>query len=226
MESFVPVDAPPASDWRGPRPDGLAAGLWAAVRPTADTLAGLSLPNGTAIHGSDGRLLGWESGNGSDHDLGQLWLSCARQFPSTGLWPICDADELTLFRGWDGFRVDGQPYWRDPHAVPSDAFDAFNLPDRRRYFHRQDEPDSFRERLEDLGLRDTSMTLAEGSTLPENALARLVAPRAPERLTLVACPRPADSVLLLDFGVANDAATPGSSSECFAPGRRDSGCCP
>lgn len=34
-------------------------------------------------------------------------------------------------------------------------------------------------------------------------------PDAPERLTLVACRRPADAVLMLDFGVPNDDGTPG-----------------
>ncbi len=96
------------------------------------------------------------------------------------------------------------------YALPSDAYDAYNIADRRDYFQSpRDEPASFGELLADLGLKDTSRTPAEGSPIPENPLSRLVAPDAPERLTLAACQRPADAVLILDFGVANGHATPG-----------------
>lgn len=201
MEPFISVDAPPASDWESARPDDLHPQFWAETRPTEETLAQLSLPDGRVVHGSDGQLLGWESGEVQDCDLGALWVSCAQRFSETGLWPICDAWEVDPYRRWNGPGWDGKPYWRDPYRVPSDVYDAVNLPDRQDYFQEPDfGAEYFRELMEDSGLRDLTMTLARGSVLAEVPMARLVAPQTPERLTLVACRRPADAVFVLDFG--------------------------
>ncbi|MDH6284280.1 DUF4253 domain-containing protein [Prescottella agglutinans] len=206
--SPISVDAPPASDWSGPRPAGLHPHLWAETRATNATLDGLSLPDGTVVYGSDGQVLGWES-SGETRELGELWLRCAQQFPSTGLWPICDGGRLGPSRGWNFLTADCKPYWQDPYAIPSDVYDAVNIADRNDYFDSSQGPDYFRELLRDLDLNDTSMKLAEGSAIPPDPLRRLIAPDAPTELTLVACQRPSDAVLLLDFGVANDDATPG-----------------
>ena len=102
MEPFISVDAPPASDWESARPDDLHPQFWAETRPTEETLAQLSLPDGRVVHGSDGQLLGWESGEVQDCDLGALWVSCAQRFSDTGLWPICDAWEVDPYRRWNG----------------------------------------------------------------------------------------------------------------------------
>lgn len=213
METAVPVDAAPATSWEATRPDALSPQLWAETRPTDATLAMLALPDGSVVRGVDGELLGWESGNVAGRDLADLWLTCARQFPSTGLWPICDARGLQPKRGWDFLTEDGKPYWLDPYAVPSDVYDTVNIADREHYFQDpDDEPDFYKELLKDCGVKDTSMTLAQAVAVPDNALTLLTTPAnfyAAKQLTLVACRRPADAVLLLDFGVANDAATPG-----------------
>lgn len=87
-------------------------------------------------------------------------------------------------------------------------YDAANTPDRQDYL--DDAPGySFRELMAEFGVTDTDRTLAEASKIPAAPLLGLVAPAPHERVTLVACRRPADAVLLLDFGVPNDNATPG-----------------
>lgn len=205
------MDAPPASDWRAPRPAGLMPQLWAKVRPTPSTLADLRLPPGKVVYGAGGHLLGWRSAPDSVLDLSELWLYCARRFPQTGLWPICDSrSALKPGRSWHRTRTDDdRPYWQDPYAVPSDVYDAAYTADRWGYFNDPDEPGFHQKLLSDFGLTDTSMVLAEASAPPEDPLRALVAPEAAESLTLVACRRPADAILLLDFGVPNDHATPG-----------------
>ncbi len=107
-------------------------------------------------------------------------------------------------------REDGTPDWLDPYAVPRDVYDGVNVPDRGTYFHVSPEahPDHFREAMEEFGLPATK-TLARASRLPGEPLGRLMAPEHSERLSLVACRRPADAALILDFGVANGVATPG-----------------
>lgn len=212
MEHLVSVDAPPAMDWSEGRPAGLAQQLWAESRPTAATLAQLALPEGSVTHGLDGQLLGWTSSPDANCDLGELWLACARQFPHTGLWPICDtAFPLKPGRGWHLLEeTDGRSHWSNPYEMPSDVYDAANTADRGDYFdYFDDEPDFFREMMQECGLKETDMTLADASVFPEDPLGLLTVPDAPKSLTLVACRRPADAVLLLDFGVANDDATPG-----------------
>lgn len=111
-------------------------------------------------------------------------------------------------RRWQG-TDDRRTRWLDPYAVPSDVYDAANTPDRRYYFHDDGGSGFFRELMNDCGFEEADMKLARASTLPADPLGRLTTPENPDRLTLVACRRPADAVLLLDFGVANDAATPG-----------------
>lgn len=209
VSEFVPVDAPPAADWSAPRPTGLAPQLWAWARPTDATIASLGLPDGALVHGADSQLLGWVSTPGSDADLGEVWLRCARSFPATGLWPICDTVALRPGRAWDHVEVDGRPIWRDPYAVPSDVYDAANTADRQDYFDGPDGELDHRELLAEFGLAEADRRLPEASVMPADLLRRLVAPVPPRRLTLVACRRPSDAVLLLDFGVANDDATPG-----------------
>lgn len=183
--------------------------MWAATRPTDASLAGLALPDGAVVHGIDGQLLGWESAAGVRGDLSQLWLRCALEFPSTGLWPLCDSVRIRPTRAWDHPRTDeGRPYWRDPYAVPADVYHAAGTADRDGYL--DDTPDcSMRELMEEFGLTSTDQTLALASVLPNPLLRRLVAPAAPKRICLVACRRPSDVVLLLDFGIPNDDATPG-----------------
>ncbi|MDR1806726.1 MAG: DUF4253 domain-containing protein [Propionibacteriaceae bacterium] len=214
MDSLLPVDGPPATGWLASRPAALDPSLWAETRPTDQTLVALALPRGQAVHGLDGQLLGWESGQDTDCDLGELWLSCARRFPDTGLWPIVDSRfGLHPGRHWHDLTTDdGRPYWRDPYAVPSDVYDAVNCADRADYHHdfdADDESEPLDQLLQDLGLPVADTTLAEASTFPDDPLARLVAPKVWKSLTLVACRRPADSLLVLDFGVPNDNATPG-----------------
>lgn len=213
METAVPVNAAPATSWDATRPDALSPQLWTETRPTVATLAMLALPDGSVVRGVDGELLGWESGNVAGQNLADLWLTCARQFPSTGLWPICDARGLEPTRGWEFLTEDGKPYWLDPYAVPNDVYDAITLADREYYFQDpDDDPDFSKELLKNCGVNDTSMTLAQAMPLPDDALTSLATPAnffAAKHLTLVACRRPADAVLLLDFGVANDDATPG-----------------
>lgn len=212
VKSAASVDAPPATAWDASRPDGLSPPLWADTRPTEETLANLSLPEGTVVHGNDSQLLGWESGH-TDSDLAALWLTCAQQFPSTGLWPICDAPGLGPTRRWNLLMDDGRPHWLDPYALPSDVYDAVNVADRQDYFQDpEDDPDFHQEVMKDYGIKDTSMTLAQATPMPADPLSALMTPSdsfAPTRLTLVACRRPSDAVLVLDFGVANDSATPG-----------------
>lgn len=212
VKKSVPVDAAPATSWDDSRPDDLAPQLWAGSRPTDESLAGLPLPEGSSVYGADGRLLGWESRE-SDRDLADLWLTCARKFPMTGLWPICDANELSPMRCWDCVSDDGKPDWLDPYAIPTDVYDVVNVADRVGYFcDPHDEPELYLELLEDCGIKDTSLTLARATPMPANPLSLLATPDgfyAPKSLTLVACRRPSDSVLLLDFGVPNAAATPG-----------------
>lgn len=209
MASPNAVDAPPASRWSEPRPAGLAPQLWAHTRPTDATLAGLQLPSGIATYGDDGRLLAWRSAPGALPDPGELWLRCARQFPETGLWPLCGSNwsDFATERAW------GQ-HTSDPYALATDVYQAAALSDRSD----DDEPDFTRELLEGFGLKDTSMTIARRPPWPKDPLSRLVAPddanypahpEWPGELTLAACRRPADAVFLCDFGVTNNSATPG-----------------
>lgn len=100
IDECVAVDAPPATGWHETRPEGLDPQLWAHARPTDEVLARLSLPDGAAVHGRDGRLLGWESASDVGGDLGELWLRCARMFPRTGLWPVCNALDIDPVRRW------------------------------------------------------------------------------------------------------------------------------
>ncbi|MDR0592544.1 MAG: DUF4253 domain-containing protein [Bifidobacteriaceae bacterium] len=86
-------------------------------------------------------------------------------------------------------------------------YDFDNQPDREE-FCRWSRWDSG-EDLRDYGLTDTSLTLATGPPMPADILSRLAVPAQPERLSLLACRRPADAVFILDFGVANDDAPPG-----------------
>ena len=211
VEGFVAVDAPPASGWNAERPEGLAAQLWAHARPDDVTLGGLGLPDGTVIRGADGSVLGWESAPELEADLSKLWLRCAQSFPSTGLWPICDTGPLRPFRAWDLGRTDtGEPFWLAPYALPTDVYDAVNTADREDYFRDGgDDPDFFLTLLQDFGLAQTGMQLAEAERMPTDPLSGLLPPPPPQRLTLVACRRPADAALLLDFGIPNDAVTPG-----------------
>lgn len=134
-------------------------------------------------------------------------------------WPV--ATVLVQLEVRPPIRRRWQAAWLDPYAVPTDVYDALNLPDRRNYLiDPWDGPDEIRALLEDVGLNDTSMTLAIPASWPSDPLGQLSAPEEskhlirlavgePGELTLVACRRPADAVLLRDFGVANDDAPPG-----------------
>ncbi len=217
MHATPYVDAPPATQWAQPRPTELNPQLWATHRPTDETFATLELPAGTVIRRHDGSPLAWMSAVGQE-GLAELWLRCAKQFPETGLWPVLndrrwlkeDPEPFDTNRGWEFLGNNGKPYWRAPYAVPDDVYDAFNLPDRENYFGDPDWlPVSFHNRMNEIDLRVTDMELADASSIPTDALARLTTPRNAEQLTLVACRRPADSVLILDFGVANGDATLG-----------------
>lgn len=203
------VDGPPASDWFESRPAGLAAQFWARERPTVATLGRFDLPDGNVVHGREGQLLGWVSAPNVERDLGGLWLECARQFPATGLWPVCDNGGLHPDRGWDRSAASYDSPYSDPYAVPSDAFSAVNLADRRHYYDFPDDPGYFRRIMQESGIPEVDGILAAPSVLPDEPLNGLVVPEGLERLTLVACRRPADAPLILDFGVANDDATPG-----------------
>ncbi|KRC46539.1 MULTISPECIES: DUF4253 domain-containing protein [unclassified Nocardioides] len=198
--------------WSDARPAGLAADLWAPVRPSQSTLGELGLPDGNEVYGIDGHLLGWEAAAEVVDDAGELWLRCALQFPHTGLWPIVDRRwPIQAERRWHKpLADDGRPFWLDPYAVPSDAYDAVNVADRREYFESPgEEPGSYVSLMREFGLLETGMVLAQASTLPADPLSALVAPRGAKRLSLMACRRPADAVLMLDFGIPNDDATPG-----------------
>lgn len=140
------VDSPPATTWSSPRPPGLNAALWAEARPTEKTLSQLPLPAGSPVHGHNGQLLGWESEAELGSGLGEVWLHCARRFAATGLWPVCDRRwPLRAKRQWGSTTTpDGSPYGLDPYALPTDVYDAANLPDRQYYFEApEDEPEEF-----------------------------------------------------------------------------------
>ncbi|MET3960609.1 hypothetical protein ABIE44_000543 [Marmoricola sp. OAE513] len=210
--NFLPtVDARPTSQMEDVRPAALHPSLWAASRPTSATLDNLLLPAGTTVHGKAGQLLAWESAPASPTEIGALWLRCAKSFPATGLWPVCDYPwPIEPERRWQHTRGnDGSLVWRDPYALPVDVYGAAELPDRDGQFDDRGEPESYRRLMEDFGITETEMIPAAAAALPDDPLARLVAPVGHERLTLVACRRPADASLVLDFGVANDDATPG-----------------
>lgn len=210
MNNRIPVTALPTAGWSDARPEALSPGLWAPTRPTPATHTALPLPAGEMTVDADGELLGWTSKPGTT-DLSALWRTCAQRFPETGLWPLLDSDTPRPYRRWDlSLTDDGTPYWELPYLLPSNVFDTVNTPTRASYFWDDDaEREEFPELFEGLGLTWTEMKLAGASDLPPAPLARAVAPRAAESLTLVACRRPSDSVLMLDFGVANDCAPPG-----------------
>jgi len=204
MTSHDAVDAPPATQWDEPRPPDLHPAFWAETRPTDATLATLDVPEGEAVHGADGRLLGWIAAPGTT-GLGELWLRLARQFPQTGLWPVRDTwYDLEEGRNW------GHPYWEAPYAVAKRGFHAGTLPDRM-YRDVPGDPGVPYIDLEEIAdyVSAPEVTLAEPSAMEADPLSTLRAPTTAEKLVLLVCRRPADAVLTLDFGVPNDDATPG-----------------
>lgn len=149
----------------------------------------------------DGQILGWVSTPGTDYHFGALWLDVARRFPQTGLWPICDeTNGIEMRRGWSDRD------WTDPYALARNAFAALDLPDRLDLFGDDYGP---RELLADFVPGASDLRLARAVQMPENPLSRLVEPRDAPTLTLVACQRPSDAALVLDFGIPNGDATPG-----------------
>lgn len=178
MTRSVPVDAWPTTSWHEPRPSQVHPQLWAHDRPTLATLAELGLPDGSVVTDSDGRLLGWESGDAMDVDLAQLWLQCARLFPVTGLWPITDTFPRRTARAWVPPRV----IWSDDpmsaYAIPTDVYDTISRDPDHHYFEGLDREDWYDE-LVDFGIAHPTTTLAPASPLPDDLLGRLQVPTCP-----------------------------------------------
>ncbi|SPF68036.1 Hypothetical protein PROPJV5_0993 [Propionibacterium ruminifibrarum] len=190
------------------KPVGLHDDLWSSHTAMPADLAVLDLPDGELFSGDHGEVLGYRIADKTEPLCG-LWLRCAKQFPSTGLWPILSRTSYKWESVSFGERHWTQHYWRAPYRTARSAFDTWCLPDRLG----DDESwtaDDEREALRDAFGWEPHWEEAEPSPQPEHALRLLTRPyQMAVMLLLVACHRPSRVQSILDFGVPNDSATPG-----------------
>lgn len=103
------------------KPVGLHDDLWSAHTAMPADLSVLNLPDGELFSGDHGEVLGYRITDKAE-PFNDLWLRCAKQFPSTGLWPILSRtsfqwESVTSARG-TGHNIIGVPHTAQ-REVPS-----------------------------------------------------------------------------------------------------------
>jgi len=102
------------------KPVGLHDDLWSSHTAMPADLAVLDLPDGELFSGDHGEVLGYRIADKTEPLCG-LWLRCAKQFPSTGLWPILSRTSYQWESVSFGERHWTQHYWRAPHTAQREA---------------------------------------------------------------------------------------------------------